>query len=203
MTPRTKKQFEEIREEKKELIANTALQLFSEKGYHAATISEIARQAKISKGLIYNYFESKEQILVYILDDFVKLVSNLMNPNNDDEITNEEMENFFDLLIETMKTNSEHWKVVFQLAMQKDVASMMLTKEGTSDGAVKLLKLGYQYFADRFENPAEELLLFRSVVKGLALIIVYTPEMCPDELINSIKRRLKGMFIKPKNDAVK
>lgn len=198
MTPRTKEQFEEIREEKKELIAEAALRLFSEKGYHSATISEIAQQANISKGLIYNYFESKEQILVHILDEFVKIISGLINPNNDDEITNEEMENFFDLLLVSMKNNSEHWKIVFQLAMQKDVASMMLTNEGTSEPAMKLMKLGYQYFAERFDNPAEELLLFRSVIKGLALIIVYTPEMCPDELIESVKKRLKSMFLKQK-----
>lgn len=61
--PRTKKQFEKIRNEKIELIKNSALKLFAENGYHSTSISKIAKSAKISKGLIYNYFESKESLL--------------------------------------------------------------------------------------------------------------------------------------------
>ena len=63
MSPRTEKQFEEIRVSKKALIQETALELFATKGYHSTSISMIARTAGISKGLLYNYYESKEDLL--------------------------------------------------------------------------------------------------------------------------------------------
>lgn len=198
MTPRTKKQYEEIREEKRELIVSSALKLFAENGYHSTTISKIAKEANISKGLLYNYFESKESLLINILEEFISMVGNLINPNQDDEITTEEMESFFDSLIDSMRTNREHWIVLFQLAMQKDVVALIFSKQGAGGLSEKILRLAYQYFADRFDNPQEELLFFRSVIKGFALILIYTPEMCPDEVVESFKMRLKSMFIKPK-----
>ncbi|NLV20203.1 MAG: helix-turn-helix transcriptional regulator, partial [Bacteroidetes bacterium] len=41
MSPRTPNQFEMMREEKRNLIMDTALELFSQKGYHTTTISQI------------------------------------------------------------------------------------------------------------------------------------------------------------------
>ena len=45
-------------------IISAARQVFSRKGYDAATVEEIAGTAGVSKGLIYNYFRSKEDILL-------------------------------------------------------------------------------------------------------------------------------------------
>ncbi len=45
-------------------IISAARQVFSRKGYDAATVEEIAETAGVSKGLIYNYFRSKEDILL-------------------------------------------------------------------------------------------------------------------------------------------
>ncbi len=48
---------------RRQIIA-AARQVFSRKGYDAATVEEIADTAGVSKGLIYNYFRSKEDILL-------------------------------------------------------------------------------------------------------------------------------------------
>ncbi len=49
MSPRTKAQFEEIRQKSRENIENIALELFALKGYHATSISQIAKKAGISR----------------------------------------------------------------------------------------------------------------------------------------------------------
>jgi AcrR family transcriptional regulator len=49
-------------------IAETALQLFRTRGYHATTVREIAEAVGISVGSLFNYFRSKEQILQAIYD---------------------------------------------------------------------------------------------------------------------------------------
>ncbi len=198
MTPKTKEQFEEIRKEKRELIKETALHIFAEKGYRATTISEIAKAANISKGLLYNYYESKESVLTDILKSLIQNIGNLIHPSNDDEITDEEMENYFELLMDSMKKDREYWMIFFQLTMQKDVVSHIFSEEGTSGHADKYMQAAYNYFEERFDNPQEMLLLFRSIIKGLAMILVYTPEACPDDVVESLKKRLKNMFIKQK-----
>jgi len=55
MSPRTPKQFEKIRHDRRKSIMDTALEVFSENGYANASISMIAKKAGISKGLMYNF----------------------------------------------------------------------------------------------------------------------------------------------------
>ena len=70
MSPRTPKQYEEIRDEKRNLIMDVALEHFASDGYHNTTISQIARYAGISKGLLFHYFRNKQELYNY-LENFV------------------------------------------------------------------------------------------------------------------------------------
>ena len=47
-------------------ILKGAESIFAKKGFHEATISEIARKAKVSEATIYEYFSSKEELLFSI-----------------------------------------------------------------------------------------------------------------------------------------
>src|SRR5215216_2785066 len=50
-------------EERREQILDAALRIFSEKGFAGASIRDIAREVGVTEGLLYHYFESKEQLL--------------------------------------------------------------------------------------------------------------------------------------------
>lgn len=58
---------EQYKEEKKNIILQSALHCFGEKGYEATIIDDIVRESKLSKGAIYNYFNSKEEIYLQLL----------------------------------------------------------------------------------------------------------------------------------------
>ena len=47
-------------------ILKAAESIFAKKGFHEATISEIARRSKVSEATIYEYFSSKEELLFSI-----------------------------------------------------------------------------------------------------------------------------------------
>jgi AcrR family transcriptional regulator len=51
------------------LILSTAIELFSRRGIDAVTIDEIAAAADVGKGTIYNYFATKEDIVVAFMAD--------------------------------------------------------------------------------------------------------------------------------------
>jgi len=53
--------------ERRAQILRAAVKLFSEKGYYTTTISQIAREAGVSTGLIYQYFGDKDDILLLSL----------------------------------------------------------------------------------------------------------------------------------------
>ncbi len=62
MSPRTAKQLAQIRAQRKAQIVQAALEVFVEKGYYAANVSDIAQKAGVSQGTIYHYFPSKDDL---------------------------------------------------------------------------------------------------------------------------------------------
>ena len=56
-------------ESKKRLILQVANEVFAEKGFQEATISQIAQKAKIAEGSIYDYFKNKEDLLFSIPEE--------------------------------------------------------------------------------------------------------------------------------------
>jgi AcrR family transcriptional regulator len=63
----------ERKEQKRRLIMQAALKIFSKKGYSPTALEEIAQEAGIAKGTLYLYFKDKEDLisstLMYVLDD--------------------------------------------------------------------------------------------------------------------------------------
>jgi TetR/AcrR family fatty acid metabolism transcriptional regulator len=58
---------EQLIEARRAQILDAAATVFAEKGFHRATTKEIARAAGVSEGTIYNYFESKEDLLIGLM----------------------------------------------------------------------------------------------------------------------------------------
>jgi AcrR family transcriptional regulator len=55
-------------EDRREQIIDAALRVFAQKGFTRATNKDIAREAGITPGLIYHYFESKEALFMEMLE---------------------------------------------------------------------------------------------------------------------------------------
>jgi AcrR family transcriptional regulator len=51
----------------RQAIAEAALELFAERGFHATLVDDIAQAAGISRAALYQYFESKEQLFVELM----------------------------------------------------------------------------------------------------------------------------------------
>ncbi|MBW1713506.1 MAG: TetR/AcrR family transcriptional regulator [Deltaproteobacteria bacterium] len=58
------------KEEKRLAIIQAAAQVFAAKGYRAATMDQVGRQAKVGKGTVYLYFKSKEELFLAVFDWF-------------------------------------------------------------------------------------------------------------------------------------
>jgi TetR/AcrR family transcriptional regulator, fatty acid metabolism regulator protein len=49
--------------EKRRAILHAAVRVFAEKGYHGCRIADVAKQAGVAYGLVYHYFQNKEELL--------------------------------------------------------------------------------------------------------------------------------------------
>ncbi|MFX3631265.1 MAG: TetR/AcrR family transcriptional regulator [Candidatus Pristimantibacillus sp.] len=51
----------------KEKIRDVAIEVFIAKGFHSTSIEDVAKKAGISKGLLYNYYKGKTDLLVELV----------------------------------------------------------------------------------------------------------------------------------------
>ncbi len=72
MCPRTKAQFLKMQDQTRERIFDAGLLLFARKGIYATSVTEIAREAGISLGLLYHYFASKEELFAELVNMALK-----------------------------------------------------------------------------------------------------------------------------------
>jgi AcrR family transcriptional regulator len=207
MSPRTSSQFKEIREEKRSLIMDAALENFARKGFHNTTINQIALQSGISKGLLYNYFESKEDLLAEIIDRSVSEMYKYFDTNRDGILTGEEFELFIRKLFNLLKEKRSFWRLFFQLIMQKDVmdsylkryavrfsASGLVSAKGTPGFISGMAGTFTDFFVRRkpFKpatyDPLVEMNMCISTIKGLAMTSILSEEMDNDLFEKTINR---------------
>ena len=73
-------------DERRTQILRAAIKLFSEKGFYRTTILDIAKQAGISSGLIYQYFREKDDVLYLALVSVLETYEQEVPPKQEDLI---------------------------------------------------------------------------------------------------------------------
>ena len=76
-----------LTEEKRLTILNAALQCFGKFGYEKASINDIAVAAHISKASVFQYFGSKKQLYIYLLEYCKKIIEGLFDKEGLDSET--------------------------------------------------------------------------------------------------------------------
>lgn len=69
-----KETFINLNEEKQENIMRAAIKKFSSQGYEKANIGDIAKDASVAKGSMYQYFENKKELFLYSLQWAMELL---------------------------------------------------------------------------------------------------------------------------------
>ena len=191
MSPRTKDQFEEIRQKSRENIEKIALELFALKGYHATSISQIAEKAGISKGLLYNYFKNKEQLLdsvvMKVYDEIMRIVQ--MSGNLPAE---KQIEQMIIQTIDHLKKNISFWRLYLFLIHQSDVQKKLsdLYEKMRDDYMNYVVKLFEEIGS---ENPAMEAMMLGTMFDGIGINYVTAPNGFP---IDEIRDYLVEVFVK-------
>lgn len=96
------------REEMQHGILDAAMQVYSKKGYHAATIADVAEAAGLGKGTLYLYFKNKEAIAISMVDRHFKG----MEDRFFGEAMPETLDAFATSLSQTMNIPDDHAKFI-------------------------------------------------------------------------------------------
>ncbi len=190
MSPRTPDQFHEIRETTKQKIVDAALELFAEAGFHTTSISQIASKAGISKGLMYNYFESKEELLKEIVFEGIEYITQSFDPNHDGILTKDELLLFIDESFEQIKIHRNYWKLYFSIMMQAPIMTLFGEELMSKLGSYFLMISAY-FQEQKYEDPVAEMRFFSAMLDGIAMNYVMDPEEFP---LDAIKQRIIKMY---------
>lgn len=117
MSPRSKAQFEVIREASMKKIMEASLELFGTRGYDATSIDQIAKAAGVSKGLIYNYFDSKEALLKSLIAHLMEEGEHIMlhQTTEDPKV---KLRSIFSMTFDWLRHNQQLNRMIFSLTMQ-------------------------------------------------------------------------------------
>lgn len=185
----------EIKEKKYILIKEISLNLFAQQGYAHTSVAEIASKAGISKGLIYNYFKSKQSILESLISDFVRLSYDNFDTNKDGVISTEEFFKFLENSFYIIQQKPQHWKLFTIIGLQKEVMDIM-TKY-SDDFTKDVEKLLFNFFTEHFAQDAyKELVMFSILIKGAILNYIVSfdnnfLEIAKKQIIDLYKNKLK------------
>jgi AcrR family transcriptional regulator len=191
MAPKTAEQFEAIRESRKKQIMDTALKLFSENGFANTSISTIAKHAEISKGLLYNYFDSKEDLLVQLFDNGMEEMLTLFDRNHDGILTQDEFVYFINELFDLMKRKVLFYKLYFSVMMQPSVITLIEKRMLEIFGPFLAMLTAY-YKNKGVKNPEAEALMIGALLDGVGFHYVMGPELYP---LDEVKQRIINQFI--------
>lgn len=184
MAPKTSKQFAEIRQKSQEKIEDAALELFAEKGFHNTSITAIAKAAGISKGLLYNYYESKEDLLHQIVDRAMGDGEELMDAFLHAAIPPvQKVRSIVDGAMQMITNDPHHWKLMTALALQGDI--MESIREKVEEKKEETITLAAAIFKQMgFEEPRKEALFLGATLDGL---MIHYISLGPDYPIEDMK----------------
>ena len=190
MSPRTEQQFEEIREEKRALIMDTALELFASEGYDVTSISKIATKAGISKGLLYNYFSSKENLIKTIIFDGLDSLTRFIDPDHDGALTRDELRYFIEEFFDALETNPNFWRLYFNLFFQPHV--LKLVEKRIAVMVHTYVKMLEEYFRSvGVEDPETEAIMLGAVMDGIGFHFMANSAGFP---LEKIKNKLIKLY---------
>lgn len=172
---------DEQKEQRRQLIISKALELFAKKGYSDTKIDDIAKAADMSVGLMFHYFESKEQLY----EELVKMGAEGTNAPQEMNFENplDYFKGFLDALFRYAK--EQPWVFYMFVLMSQarrsegipqHIREIALSVDQVEKSA-EIIKAGQQYGYFREGDPYALSFTFWSCVQGIMEQLAVSPEM--------------------------
>lgn len=175
---------------------DAALELFASEGYSNCSIAQLAKHASISKGLMYNYFESKEALLLTLIEEGMHAILADIDLNHDGVLSPQEMEAMIRKTFGAIRENLPFWTLYISIILQPGVKEFLQGKP-FADMMDQYGPMIMSYFVDMgFEDPALEMLTFSAMLEGFGVLMLYAyPGIeFPDGLLLQYENRVVNMF---------
>ncbi len=123
--------------DKRRLILDAAIRVFARRGFHACRVSDVADEAGVAYGLVYHYFDSKEEILNTLFRERWQLMLDAIVgiDKNNDVSARDKLYMVASFIIDSYRHEPDLMKVII----------VEVTRAANSFGAVHIGKIGEAY----------------------------------------------------------
>ncbi len=180
MAPRSPEQFEKMRNDRRKAIMDAAFHVFAEEGYHSASVSKIARKAGVSKGLMYNYFESKEELLVKLMEEAIQERMKAYPLTESDTYSREEFIGFINMSMDLVASEPQYWRLYFSIFMQPEALEILMCSM-MKYSTPYMTRLTNYFKTKDYNDPIAAMRYFSAAVDGVQMHIMLDPENFPIE----------------------
>ena len=189
--------------EKKERIIEAGFNLICKNGYYNTNTAQIAKEAGVSTGIVYQYFKDKYDILLDALDKYGDDIFFPMLKARDVKFDKVDFDNFLRQMISHYISNHKvsnvaHEEIISMVHSDKKVAEYYYKRELEMTNTLKNILID-NYFID--DNLFEKVHVMMGLIDNLCHEIIYHKHenMNYDVMINLVTDNIKNLF---KNDLV-
>ena len=102
-------------EDKRRQLLDAAVRVFARKGFHASRVGDIAGEAGVAHGLLYHYFESKDQVLEAVFqENWSILIARIESVEESDEPAADQLRHIAAIVLRTWLHLPDVVRVVIQ-----------------------------------------------------------------------------------------
>lgn len=194
-----------VSDERKSQILNAAEDVFTQKGFEEARMDDIAEETGLSKGTLYLYFKSKDDLIIAILDRmFQREFRQLENLDQDAESATEAIWKITDLLTKEILSLLRLIPIVYQflaLAFRNKYVQKALKKYVNRylDLLIPIIQRGIDSGEFRPVDAREVAVAMGAMLEGTLLLWVYDKSIVEPEyhIHSGMKLLLEGVQAHP------
>jgi len=178
----------------KEIILQTALQLFGEQGYDRTPTSQIAKAAGVSEGLIFRHFGNKAGLLAAIIQEGMAHIAATMEAYSASEVDPRgAILQHIERSLTAIRENEKFWHLVTKIRFQTEVSQVAGAQlEEVNQFVVKHLAENFRRLGA--ESPEQEALLLFALIDGVCLHWLQDPANYPLDAMKNLLIKKFAIF---------
>ena len=199
MSPRSRAASEQMKAASMSAILDAAGAVFAEQGFHAATTAAVAERAGVSKGLVFNYFKTKDDLLQALVE--YRLAEQLAFWRGWERggSPQAQLRQLLDRALDAVIAHPDAHRLYLSLFFQPGTAGAV---QAAVDSMKPALVEYYALLQDIFASlgstrPRVDAIAFQAALNGLAQTIVAQPALIrkPREFpLDELKARILSAF---------
>jgi AcrR family transcriptional regulator len=185
---------ERRRRQTRDYLLQAAAQVFAQRGFHAATLDEVAAAAGFTKGAVYSNFKNKEDLFMALLEEaWAREMTALHEALQDSDVPPEErLSDFAQLVRGEIEQMPENWDTLYLefalYALRNSSARTRLAQLDAENirAVAEIIEAGRERLGIEPPEPADHVArIIVALFRGIGLMRSLDPDLADESLLAS------------------